>query len=478
MADAFDPPYRFPGTVGAGTVSEGYEHLAAGDASGVEVVVAGRVMRNRPQGKVSFAELRDWSGSVQLFATAAGTEEFDRFVALSLGDWVGVRGEIVRTRRGELSVSVKEWSLLATARRGFGDKWKGIADIEIRSRQREVDLWANEGVRDRFLLRSSVLQSLRTQLWQDGFIEVETPMLQPLAGGGTARPFTTQFHALDSEFFLRIAPELYLKRLLVGGFERVFELGRVFRNEGISPRHNPEFTMLEIYEAYADYKDMARLIERLVGHVATELFGSPVVPGEAGVDLTGPWPEIAMEEAIEQITGESVSLAMGESELRRVAAKLGAEIGPGRGAGGVLYEIYERTTESQLTGPVHVIDYPEEVSPLARRHRSKPGYVERLTTVIGGREIAEAYSELVDPDDQRARFFDQVEKKRAGDDEAMPLDEEFLRALEHGMPPSGGIGIGIDRLVMTLSGVANIRDVVLFPALRPIPPSPTAEPQE
>ncbi|HWD25085.1 MAG TPA: lysine--tRNA ligase [Acidimicrobiales bacterium] len=477
VGESFEPPYRVPGTVGAGTVADGHEHLAAGEGSGIEVAVAGRVMRNRPQGKVSFAELRDWSGSIQLFATAGGTEEFDQFVALSLGDWVGVRGEIVRTRRGELSVSVKEWSLLAEARRGFGDKWKGVADVEIRSRQREVDLWANEGVRERFLLRSRVVQSLRTQLWGDGYIEVETPMLQPLAGGGTAKPFTTEFHALHSEFFLRIAPELYLKRLLVGGFERVFELGRVFRNEGLSPRHNPEFTMLEIYEAYADYKDMARLIERLVATVATELFGSPVVPGEAGIDLAGPWPELTMEEAIEQVTGEAVALGMGETELRKVAAKLGAEIGPARGAGGVLYEIYERTTEASLTGPVHVIDYPEEVSPLARRHRSKAGYVERLTPIIGGREIAEAYSELVDPDDQRARFMDQVEKKKAGDDEAMPLDEEFLRALEHGMPPAGGVGIGVDRLVMALAGVANIRDVVLFPALRPIPASESADPE-
>ena len=435
MAEAYDPPYRFPGTVGAGTVAAGHEDLAAGDSSGVAVAVAGRVMRNRPQGGVAFAELRDWSGSVQLFATAAGTAEFDRFVSLSLGDWIGVRGEIVRTRRGELSVAVREWSLLAQARRGFGDKWRGVHDVEIRSRQREVDLWANEGVRDAFLVRSRVVQSLRRQLWAEEFVEVETPILQPLAGGGTAKPFSTEFNALHAEFFLRIAPELYLKRLLVGGFERVFELGRVFRNEGLSPRHNPEFTMLEIYEAYADYKDAARLIERLVAGAATELYGSPVVPGELGVDLTPPWPEITMDAAIEQVTGEAVSLEMGEAELRKVADRLGAEIGPGRGAGGVLYEIYERTTEAALTGPVHVIDYPEEVSPLSRRHRSKPGYVERLTPIIGGREIAEAYSELVDPDDQRARFVDQVAKRNAGDEEAMALDEDFLRRSSTACPP-------------------------------------------
>jgi lysyl-tRNA synthetase class 2 len=470
MSDAFDPPYRFPDTVGAGTVAHGHDDLAPGEGSGIEVAVAGRIMRNRPQGKVAFAELRDWSGSVQLFATATGTAEFDRFLGISLGDWVGVRGEIVRTRRGELSVAVGEWVLLAEARRGFGDKWKGVADVEIRSRQREVDLWANEGVRETFLLRSAVVAHLRRALWADGFVEVETPILQPQAGGGLAVPFSTEFHALHAEFFLRIAPELYLKRLLVGGFERVFELGRVFRNEGISPRHNPEFTMLEIYEAYADYRDMARRIEQLVAGAATEIFGTPVVPGPAGVDLTPPWPEITMNAAIAQVTGEEVAIEMGEAALRAVADRLGAEVRPGLGAGGVLYEIYERTTEAALVGPVHVIDYPEEVSPLARRHRSKPGYVERLTPIIGGREIAEAYSELVDPTDQRERFLAQVAKRNAGDLEAMGVDEEFLRALEHGMPPAGGIGIGIDRLVMTLAGVSNIREVVLFPALRPLQP--------
>ena len=470
MAEPFEPPYRFPGTVGAGTAAAGHEDLAPGASSGVEVAVAGRLMRNRPQGKVAFAELRDWSGAIQLFATEAGTEEFAQFVGLSLGDWVGVRGEIVRTRRGELSVAVAQWTLLAEARRSFGDKWRGVNDVEVRSRQREVDLWANPGVRETFLVRSRIVESLRRQLWADGFVEVETPMLQPLAGGGTARPFTTDFHALHAEFFLRIAPELYLKRLLVGGFERVFELGRVFRNEGLSPRHNPEFTMLEIYEAYADYRDAARRIEQLIATAATEIYGAPVVPGTPEIDLTPPWPEITMDEAIAQVTGEEVSIAMGVEALRAVADRLGVEVPPALGAGGVLYEIYERTTEANLAGPVHVIDYPEEVSPLARRHRSKAGYVERLTPIIGGREIGEAYSELVDPDDQRERFLAQVEKRKAGDEEAMPLDEEFLRALEHGMPPAGGIGIGIDRLVMALTGTPNIREVVLFPALRPVAP--------
>ncbi len=471
VREPFDPPYRFPGTVGITSLVGGYEDLAPGEGSGDHVAVAGRVMRNRPQGKVAFAEIRDWTGSFQLFATVSSTDRFEEFTALSLGDWIGVRGEVVRTRRGELSVAVGEWSLLAQARQGFGDKWRGVHDVEIRSRRREVDLWANEGVRDAFLVRSRVVESLRRQLWSDHFVEVETPILQPLAGGGTARPFRTEFNALHAEFFLRIAPELYLKRLLVGGFERVFELGRVFRNEGLSPRHNPEFTMLEIYEAYADYRDMARRIERLVVGAAHELYGSALVPSSSGViDLTPPWPELTMDAAIEQVTGETVSIEMGEATLRGVADRLGVPLKAGLGPGGILYEIYERTTEAHLDGPVHVIDYPEEVSPLSRRHRTKPGYVERLTPIISGREIAEAYSELVDPDDQRARFLAQVEKRNAGDDEAMPLDEEFLRALEHGMPPAGGIGIGVDRLVMVLTGAENIREVVLFPALRPIAP--------
>jgi len=461
-------PYRFPGTVGAGTIAAQYGDLEPGASSGVEVAVAGRLMRNRPSGKLSFAELRDWTGSIQLFSEAATTPRFEGISRLSLGDWVGARGEVIRTRRGELSVRVTDWELLAKASRGFGDKWAGVTDVEVRHRQREVDLWANEGVRERFLLRSKVIESVRRQLRDDGFVEVETPVLQHIASGGHARPFETHFNALHADVYLRIALELYLKRLVVGGFERVFEIGRVFRNEGLSPRHNPEFTMLEAYAAYADYHDMAALVEGLVAGVALELAGTTAITVDGhAIDLAPPWPRLTLDEAVEQVTGVEVSLDMGEERLRRVAATLGVAIRPDQGAGGVLYELYEKTTEEHLVGPVHVSDYPIEVSPLVRAHRSRPGYTERITPVIAGREIGEIYSELVDPDEQRARLVDQARLREAGDVEAMALDEDFLRALEHGMPPTGGIGIGIDRLVMVLADVANIREVILFPALRP-----------
>jgi lysyl-tRNA synthetase, class II len=466
-ARATEIPYSFPGTVAAGSVAAGHDDLAAGDGSGVGVRVAGRLMRNRPQGKVAFAELRDWSGAIQLFATEAVTERFSEFVRLNLGDWVGVEGEIVRTRRGELSVQVETWSLLAEARRSFGDKWRGVNDIEVRHRQREVDLWANEGVRETFLFRSAVVRSIRRQLDERGFVEVETPVLQPLAGGANARPFVTHYQSMHADYYLRIATELYLKRLVVGGFERVYEIGKNFRNEGLSPKHNPEFTLLEAYQAYSDYAELATLVEDLVATTATELLGSTVVQTELGeVDLAPPWRRATMEELIEEVTGAHVSIEMGRDELAALALTLGVEAEPAWGAGRVLAEIYEAKVEHVLIGPVHVMDYPAEVSPLSRQHRSRAGLVERLTPVVAGQEIGEVYSELVDPDDQRERFVRQALQKAAGDEDAMSLDEDFLRALEHGMPPTGGVGIGIDRLVMLLAGKSNIREVILFPALR------------
>ena len=460
-------PYVFPGTVAAGVIAADYDHLEVGASSGVIVRAAGRVMRNRPQGKVAFAMLRDWSGEVQLFATAALTEGFAEFVKLNLGDWVGVEGEVIRTKRGELSVQVASWSLLAEARRGFGDKWRGISDIEVRHRQREVDLWANEGVRENFLFRSAIVRSIRRQLDERGFVEVETPVLQPLAGGANARPFVTHYESMHADYYLRIATELYLKRLVVGGFERVYEIGKTFRNEGLSPKHNPEFTMLEAYQAYVDYNDLATLIETLVSSIAIELLKTTVVVTDHGaVDLSPPWRRATLEDLIEEVTGVVASIDMPRDELETKARGLGLAVQASWGPGRILAEIYEECVEAALVGPVHVMDYPEEVSPLARRHRSREGLVERLTPVIAGREIGEVYSELVDPDDQRERLVHQAAQKYAGDPEAMALDEDFLRALEHGMPPTGGLGIGIDRLVMLLSGSTNIREVILFPALR------------
>ncbi|MHB1781471.1 MAG: lysine--tRNA ligase [Acidimicrobiales bacterium] len=467
-ASAGDVPYRFPGTVPAASVASGREALAPGEGSGEVVSVAGRLMLTRPQGRVAFAELRDWSGAVQLFAVASSTERFDELTKLALGDWVGVTGEVVRTKRGEVSVQVASWSLLARTRHGFGDKWRGVHDPDLRYRQREVDLWANEGVRETFLLRSRAVASLRRLLDERGFVEVETPVLHPTPGGALARPFVTHYNALHADYYLRIATELHLKRLVIGGFERVYEVGRIFRNEGLSPRHNPEFTSVEIYQAYADYEDMMELTEQLVAGVALATLGtSRLVYQGRELDLTPPWRRATMSELIEERTGAAVALELGREELVRIASQLGVPVADGDGPGKIMLEIYEKTTESELWGPVLVVDYPLEVSPLARDHRSKPGYVERFEPVVAGRELGNAFTELTDPDEQRRRLEDQAAGHAAGDEEAMVVDEEFLRALEHGMPPTGGLGIGVDRLVMRLADAAAIREVILFPALRP-----------
>jgi lysyl-tRNA synthetase class 2 len=465
--------YRFETTSGAGDVARSFAHLGTGEESGVTVATAGRLMRSRPQGRLAFAELRDWTGAVQLFALAALTPDFEEFCRLSLGDWIGVTGEVVRTRRGELSVKVASWELLAQARRGFGDKWHGVSDPDIRYRQRELDLWANDGVRDIFLLRSKVIASIRRRLGAAGFVEVETPVLHPIPGGATARPFVTHYNALHIDVYLRIATELYLKRCVVGGMERVFEIGRTFRNEGLSPRHNPEFTMLELYQAYGDYTDMMLIFEDIVGGTAEELFGTTVIPYQGReIDLTPPWRRATLVELIAEHAGVEVDLSMGAEELQRVASGLGVPFEPWYGPGKLMLEIYEKTTEAELWGPVFVCDYPQEVSPLARAHRSKPGYVERFEPIIAGRELGNAFSELTDPDDQRARFEEQERERALGDDEAMAIDRDFLRALEFGLPPTGGLGLGIDRLVMLYADVANIKEVLLFPALRPEDSSP------
>ncbi|HTU37693.1 MAG TPA: lysine--tRNA ligase [Acidimicrobiales bacterium] len=464
-----DIPYRYERTHEAAAVVEAWSSLAAGEESGVTVSVAGRIMLFRPQGKLAFAELRDSSGSVQLFALAAVTERFDEFAKLNLGDWVGARGEVVKTKRGELSVKVRDWVLLAEARRNFGDKWRGVSDIETRYRQREVDLWANEGSREILQLRSRVVQRMRERLWERGFVEVETPILQSVLGGAAARPFVTHHNALDADFFLRIAPELYLKRLVVGGFENVFEIGRVFRNEGISPRHNPEFTMLELYQAYADYADTMVVFEELVAGLATDLVGTTQLAyGGRPLDLTTPWRRAPMTELVADATGMTLDVRAPRPDLVRAADEAGIEVDDAWGTGKILLEIYEKTTEPGLWGPVFVTDYPAEVSPLARRHRDGPELVERYEPVVAGRELGNGFSELTDPDDQRARFEEQVAAARAGDEEAPgEVDEDYIRALEYGLPPTSGFGLGVDRLVMLLADVTNIREVIAFPTLRP-----------
>jgi len=461
-------PYRFDRTHDVASVRADHDGLDPGEESGATVSVAGRIMLRRVQGKLAFAELHDSSGAIQLFCLAAVTADYEEFCRLSLGDWIGATGEVVRTKRGELSVKVTSWELLAQARRGFGDKWHGITDVDTRYRQRYVDLWVNEGSRRTFQLRSRLLSLLRRWLEDQGFVEVETPVFQVVAGGALARPFVTHHNALDLDLNLRIATELHLKRLVVGGFEKVFEIGRTFRNEGLSPRHNPEFTMLEAYEAYADYGDMMNLTEALVAHLATELCGTTQISyGGRPLDLTPPWRRATLTELVEEHVGVHVDVDVPLEELHRAAKEHEVHVENGWGPGKLVLEIYEKTTEGALWGPVFVCDYPQEVSPLARPHRSRPGLVERFEAIVAGRELANAFSELVDPDDQRARFEEQARAKAHGDEEAMSLDEDYLRALEYGLPPTGGLGIGMDRLVMLLADLHHIRDALLFPTLRP-----------
>ncbi len=464
-------PYRWDVDAHAADLVAEHGHLEPGTETDTVVTIAGRLMLRRIQGKLGFGTLQDGTGRIQLFAPAATTPDFEGFAGLSLGDWIGVRGIVMTTRRGELSVRVDGWQLLAPARRPFPDKWHGLTDTDTRYRQRYVDLWVTDESRRTFLMRSRLLSLVRRFLEDRGFVEVETPMLHPIPGGALATPFTTHHNALDQELYLRIAPELYLKRLVVGGFERVFEIGRVFRNEGISTRHNPEFTMLELYQAYADYADIMALTEELVAHLAVELTGSTTVPhGDGTLDLAAPWRRATMDELVAEHTGLELSVDTPLEELRAACERFDVPWKDADGPGKLLLEIYEKTVEANLVGPIFVTDYPTEVSPLSRGHRERPGYTERFEAIVAGRELCNAFSELTDPDVQRERMEAQAAAKAAGDDEAMVVDEDYLRALEYGLPPTGGLGIGIDRLVMLLADVPSIRDVVLFPTLRPEQP--------
>jgi lysyl-tRNA synthetase class 2 len=425
-------------------------------------------MLRRVQGKLAFGTLADSTGRIQLFAPSASTPDFERFCELNLGDWIGVAGEVMTTRRGELSVRVDDWTLLAPTRRSFPDKWHGISDPDTRYRQRYVDLWVTEEARNTFVLRSRLVSLTRRFMEDRGYLEVETPVFHPIPGGALAKPFTTHHNALDLELYLRIAPELYLKRLVVGGFEKVYEIARVFRNEGISTRHNPEFTMLECYEAYGDYHVHMSLTEDLVAHLAMELCGTTTVPYDGReVDLSTPWRRATLAELTSEQVAEEVSVRTPVARLRELCDAHEVPWRDGYGAGKLLLELYEKTTEHSLWHPTFVIDYPAEVSPLSRPHRDDPLLVERFEGIVVGRELCNGFSELTDPTEQRARFDSQAEQKAAGDEEAMVLDHDYLRALDYGLPPTVGLGIGMDRLTMLLADVHSIRDVVLFPTLRP-----------
>jgi lysyl-tRNA synthetase class 2 len=468
VTDRTSIPYRFDPDATAAGLQAAYGDMEPGVETDTKVTVAGRLMLRRGQGKLVFGQLADSSGRIQLFAPADTTPRFEEFGKLSLGDWIGVTGEVMTTRKGELSIKVLDWVVLAETRRSFPDKWHGITDPDTRYRQRYVDLWVTDEARRAFLLRSKIVSLTRRWLEDRDFIEVETPVFHPIPGGALARPFTTHHNALDTELYLRVAPELYLKRLVVGGFERVFEIARVFRNEGLSPRHNPEFTMLELYQAYADWTDIMELVEHLVAHLATELLGTTSLTYQGReLDLSVPWKRATLAELIEEQIGRSVGLDTPIDELRALCDEHEVPWKDHYGPGKLLLELYEKTAEGRQWNPVFVTEYPIEVSPLARPHRELPGMTERFEGIVAGRELCNAFSELLDPDDQRSRFEDQAKEKAAGDDEAMVVDEDYLRALDYGLPPTGGLGIGIDRLVMLLADVATIRDVVLFPTLRP-----------
>ena len=463
-------PYRYAPDNKIENLVEKHSGLEAGQETSDVVTVAGRLMLRRVQGKLAFGTLDDGSGRIQLFAPSKVTPDFEDFCNLNLGDWIGVNGAVMTTKRGELSVRVESWSLLAEARRPFPDKWHGMTDTDTRYRQRYVDLWVTEEARKAFQTRSRMISLTRSFLENLGAMEVETPIFHPIPGGANARPFVTHHNALDLDLYLRVAPELYLKRLTVAGFDKVFEIGRVFRNEGLSTRHNPEFTMLEFYQAYADYEDIMALVEELVEHLAIQLTGSTILEIEGrAIDVAKPWRRATMTELVQESIGVSVDLDTPLKQLRDIADKHEVAYKDDYGPGKLILEIYEKTTESSLWDPVYVTDYPVEVSPLAREHRTIEGMTERFEAIVAGKELCNGFSELIDPDQQRLRFEEQASQNELGDDEAMVVDEDYLRALEYGLPPTGGVGIGIDRLAMLITGVSSIRDVVLFPTLRPEP---------
>jgi lysyl-tRNA synthetase class 2 len=467
-----DPyPVRFDRTTTLADLRDRYDaDLEAGQELDALERVAGRLLLIRRQGKLTFATVRDGTGTVQLFVSdrALGEASHAEFDDLDLGDWVGVEGSPMKTKRGELSVKVSGFTLLAKALRPLPDKWHGLADVDTRFRQRYVDLIANDDARRVFEIRFAAIAAIRRFLTQRGFVEVETPVLHAVAGGAAAEPFTTHHNALDIDLHLRIALELPLKRLLVGGFEKVFEIGRVFRNEGLGWRWQPEFTMLELYEAFVDYTEMMTLTEELVAYAARESIGGTAVEVRGQrVDLAPPWERRTMIDLIRQHAGVDVHPSMPVEKLERVCDDLDVPHESGWDPGKLVMEIYEKTTEPNLVGPVFVLDYPRDVSPLARPHRGDPALVERFEPVVRGAELGNAFSELNDPIDQRARFEAQAELAAKGDVEAHGFDHDYVRALEYGLPPCGGLGIGIDRLAMVLAGVSTIREVILFPHLRP-----------
>ena len=449
--------------------------LPNGEERELSVAVAGRVMTRRVMGKLAFFTLADETGTIQLFLEKAGLEAqqegwFKQITSLvDAGDWLGVSGTLRRTDRGELSVKVSDWRMLSKSLQPLPDKWHGLADVEKRYRQRYLDLIVSPQSRETFRRRALLVSGIRRWLDERQFLEIETPVLQSEAGGADARPFITHHNTLDLPLYLRIATELHLKRLVVGGFERVYELGRIFRNEGMSTRHNPEFTSVEVYQAYSDYIGMMELTEAMIADVCQQVCGGTRIHYQGtDIDLTPPWRRATMHELVEEATGLNFEAFTSREQAAAAMEAAGLEVpGAADSVGRLLNEAFEQRVEASLIQPTFVTDYPIEISPLARKHRSKPGLVERFELFIVGRETANAFSELIDPVDQRQRLEAQQARKAAGDLEAQGLDEDFVHALEVGMPPTGGLGIGIDRLVMLLTDSPSIRDVIAFPLMRP-----------
>ena len=468
-------PYRFDRTLTLGELRQQFGELEAGSETQVPAAVAGRIMLMRDSGKLIFATMRDRDDEVQLFISKAvvGDEAFEAIKGFDLGDWVGVHGTVMTTRKGELSVKVERAQLLSKAVRPMPDKWHGLTDTDTRFRQRYADLIVNDDARRNFRIRHAVIASFRRTLHDRAFIEVETPVLHVEAGGAHARPFITHHNTLDMQLYLRIALELHLKRLIVGGMERVFEIGRIFRNEGISTRHNPEFTMMELYQAFGDVEEMIEITETLITRAAIDATGTSIVTvhrpdgGTEEIDLAQPWRRVRMIDLVEEFTGVAVHPSQPVDDLRALAAQHGVSVNPRWGSGKIIEELFEHTAEHTLIAPTFVTGHPVEISPLSRVDRNDPHLTERFELFVGARELANGYTELNDPVEQRARFEDEQAAKDAGDAERGTVDEDYLRALEYGLPPTGGLGIGMDRVAMLIAGVNSIKEVILFPTLRP-----------
>ena len=439
------------------------------EEKGEEVVVAGRIMTKRGKGKAGFAHIQDLGGQIQIYVRkdAIGEEAYEEFLHADLGDIIGIKGTVFKTQVGELSIKAKEFTFLTKALRPLPDKFHGLKDVEERYRKRYVDLITNEESRRTFIERSKIIQAMRRYLDDNGYLEVETPMMHSIAGGASARPFVTHHNALDMTLYMRIAIELHLKRLIVGGLEKVYEIGRVFRNEGTSTRHNPEFTMIELYEAYADYNDIMDLTENLIAHIAKEVKGTTVVQyGEYEVDLTPRWKRIHMVDAVKEATGVDFWQHMTKEEAQALAKEHGIEVTEHMEFGHIVNEFFEQKVEETLIQPTFIYGHPVEISPLAKKNAKDPRFTDRFELFIVGREHANAFTELNDPIDQKQRFEAQLREKELGNDEAHEMDEDFIEALEFGLPPTGGLGIGVDRLVMLLTNSPSIRDVLLFPYMR------------